>query len=193
MTSIQKLANRKKTLKHAIIEIIPYDQRGNHAFKRITRSTFFIGGYFQMELTIYLAGEIHNNWRDEIKEKAKALQLPVTFVGPMEDHDRSDNIGEEILGKQPDPILKDEAASKINNLRTQILMKKADVVIAYFGEKYKQWNTAMDASTAVALNKPLILIRPASLHHPLKELSNKANVTVETINQALKVLSYIFE
>ncbi|WP_243291064.1 YtoQ family protein [Bacillus sp. FJAT-47783] len=146
-----------------------------------------------MELVVYLAGEIHTNWREELKEKAKSLQLPIRFVGPMENHGRSDNIGEEILGKQPNNIFKDEVASNMNNLRTSILMKKADLVIARFGEQYKQWNTAMDASTAIALNKPLILIRPNSLHHPLKELSNKANVTVETVNQALKVLAYIFE
>ncbi|MBP2241451.1 YtoQ family protein [Cytobacillus eiseniae] len=146
-----------------------------------------------MELTIYLAGEIHSNWRNELKEKAKSLQLPLHFVGPMENHDRSDLIGEEILGEQPNPIFRDEAASNINNLRTELLMKKSDLVIALFGEQYKQWNTAMDASAAISLNKPLILIRPEKLHHPLKELSNKANVTVETVNQALKVLSYIFD
>lgn len=39
-----------------------------------------------MELTVYLAGEIHTDWRGELKEKAKALQLPVHFVGPMENH-----------------------------------------------------------------------------------------------------------
>jgi YtoQ family protein len=97
------------------------------------------------------------------------------------------------MGTQANPIAKDEAASQINNLRTQLLMKKSDVVIALFGEKYKQWNTAMDASAAISLQKPLILIRPENLHHPLKELSNKANVTVETVNQALKVLTYVLE
>src|SRR5699024_8385574 len=88
---------------------------------------------------------------------------------------------------------KDDAASGINNLRTQVLMEKSDVVVAMFGENYKQWNTAMDASAAITMNKPLLIIRPESLIHPLKELSNKANVTVETIDQALDVLSYIFE
>ncbi|WP_113927614.1 YtoQ family protein [Bacillus sp. P14.5] len=146
-----------------------------------------------MELTVYLAGEIHSDWRSEIKEKAKALQLPLTFVGPMENHERSDNIGEEIQGEQPGAVYKDDAASDLNNLRTEILMSKADLVIALFGEKYKQWNTAMDASAALAKGKPLILVRPQELHHPLKELSNKANVTVETVNQAIKALSYIFE
>jgi YtoQ family protein len=111
----------------------------------------------------------------------------------MTDHDRSDNIGEEILGKQPNAVLKDEAASQINNLRTQVLLKKSDVVIALFGEKYKQWNSAMDAATAIALDKPLILVRPEKLHHPLKELSNKAQVVVETPEQALQALAYIFE
>lgn len=146
-----------------------------------------------MQLTVYLAGEIHSQWRDEIKEKSQSLKLPVTFVGPMENHDRSDNIGEDILGGQPNAILKDDAASDLNNFRTELLLNKADVVIARFGEKYKQWNTAMDASSAIAKGKPLILIRPKELHHPLKELSNKANITVETVNQAIKAVSYVFE
>ncbi|PRS29322.1 hypothetical protein C6X96_15935 [Bacillus pumilus] len=146
-----------------------------------------------MQLAVYLAGEIHSQWRDEIKEKSQSLKLPVTFVGPMENHDRSDHIGEDILGEQPNAIFKDDAASDLNNFRTEILLNKADVVIARFGEKYKQWNTAMDASAAIAKGKPLILIRPKELHHPLKELSNKANITVETVNQAIKALSYVFE
>ncbi|WMT30123.1 YtoQ family protein [Bacillus aerius] len=146
-----------------------------------------------MQLTVYLAGEIHSQWRDEIKEKSQSLKLPVTFVGPMENHERSDNIGEDILGGQPNAIFKDDAASDLNNFRTEILLNKADIVIARFGEKYKQWNTAMDASSAIAKGKPLILIRPKELHHPLKELSNKANITVETVNQVIKALSYVFE
>ncbi|WP_144469166.1 YtoQ family protein [Bacillus pumilus] len=146
-----------------------------------------------MQLTVYLAGEIHSQWRDEIKEKSQSLKLPVTFVGPMENHDRSDHIGEDILGEQPNTIFKDDAASDLNNFRTEILLNKSDIVIARFGEKYKQWNTAMDASAAIAKGKPLILIRPKELHHPLKELSNKANITVETVNQAIKALSYVFE
>jgi YtoQ family protein len=144
-----------------------------------------------VNIIVYLAGEIHSNWRNEVKEKAR--NLPVTFTGPMENHDRSDFIGEEILGSQPNAILKDEAASRINNFRTKVLMDKADIVMALFGEKYKQWNTAMDASSALSSKKPLIIIRPENLHHPLKELSSKADVTVETIDQAIAVLSYLFE
>lgn len=146
-----------------------------------------------MELTVYLAGQIHDDWRDQVEQKAKEKKLSLNFVGPQTNHDLSDNIGENILGEQPGGYYKDDAASSINNLRTQVLMQKSDLVIALFGEKYKQWNTAMDASTAVALDKPLILIRPEELIHPLKELSNKANVTVSTVDQAMEVIEYIYK
>lgn len=145
-----------------------------------------------MRLTVYLAGEIHSSWREEIRKKTEALNLPVDFVGPMEDHERSDGIGEEILGEQPSAVFRDMAASSFNNLRTEVLLQKADLVIALFGEQYKQWNTAMDASAAVTAGKPLILVRPEKLHHALKELSRKANATVETPDQAVKALAYIF-
>lgn len=146
-----------------------------------------------MELVVYLAGQIHDDWREVIKKKAEEKNLPLKFVGPQTNHDRSDAIGEEILGKQPGKLYRDDAASDINNFRTQVLMQKADIVIALFGEQYRQWNTAMDASTAITLNKPTIIIRPESLIHPLKELSNRANVTVETVEQALDIIHYIFE
>ncbi|WP_156291529.1 YtoQ family protein [Oceanobacillus salinisoli] len=146
-----------------------------------------------MELTVYLAGQIHDNWREQVEQIAKEKKLPLTFVAPQTNHERSDNIGEAILGEQPSALYKDDAASEINNFRTQVLMQKADIVIALFGEKYKQWNTAMDASAAITMNKPTIIVRPSSLIHPLKELSNKANVTVETVEQALDVLAYIYE
>lgn len=42
------------------------------------------------------------------------------------------------------------------------------------------------------MKKPTIIIRPKSLIHPLKELSNKANVTVERVEQALEVIQYVF-
>ncbi|WP_339214252.1 YtoQ family protein [Ornithinibacillus sp. FSL M8-0202] len=146
-----------------------------------------------MELIVYLAGQIHDNWREEIVTKAREVKLPLKFVGPQTNHDRSDDIGEDILGKQPNKLYRDDAASSINNFRTQVLLQKADIVIALFGEKYKQWNTAMDVSAAITMNKPTIIIRPESLIHPLKELSNKANVTVETVEQAIEVLAYIYE
>lgn len=146
-----------------------------------------------MKLTVYLAGQIHDNWREQIEQKAIEKNLPLTFVAPQTNHDLSDDIGENILGKQPGDFYRDDAASSVNNLRTQVLLQKSDVVIGLFGEQYRQWNTAMDVSAAITMNKPTIIIRPESLIHPLKELSNKANITVETIDQALEVLAYIYK
>ncbi|CAM3300923.1 YtoQ family protein [Nosocomiicoccus ampullae] len=146
-----------------------------------------------MELTVYLAGEIHTNWRDELEEKVKDKKLNINFVSPQTNHDLSDDIGEKILGEQPNNYFRDDAASSINNLRTTVLMQNADIVIARFGDEYKQWNTAMDATTAVNLGKPLILIRPKAHIHPLKELSNKANVVLEEVDQAVEVLEYIYK
>lgn len=146
-----------------------------------------------MNLVVYLAGQIHDDWRQQVEQKAKEKDLPLTFVAPQTNHDRSDDIGEAVLGKQPNALYRDDAASAVNNFRTQVLMQKADIVIALFGEQYRQWNTAMDASAALSMNKPTIIIRPESLIHPLKELSNKANITVETVDQALDVLHYIYE
>lgn len=146
-----------------------------------------------MNVVVYLAGEIHSDWREQVKEKAKERNLPLTFVSPQTVHDRSDDIGEAIVGKQPNNRWRDEVASQVNNFRTEVLMNKADVVVALFGEDYRQWNTAMDASAAITLGKPTIIIRSEKLIHPLKELSNKANVTVENVDQAIDAIAYIFE
>lgn len=146
-----------------------------------------------MKLTVYLAGHIHDQWREEFRAKAEERSLPLIFVGPQENHDISDQIGEKILGKQPSAQYTDEAASQINNLRTRVLMSKADIVVALFGEKFKQWNTAMDAAAALEMGKPLILVRPEAHIHALKEMADKAQVVVETKEQAIEALAYIFE
>src|SRR5699024_6689644 len=99
-------------------------------------------------------------------------------------------MGEDILGNQLSPLYTDDAASDMYNFTMKVMMEKADIVVALFGEEYKQWNTAMDASAAITLGKPTIIIRPEKFIHPLKELSNRANVTVETVEQALDVIKY---
>lgn len=146
-----------------------------------------------MKLTVYLAGEIHSSWRQDLIKNVTDRGLDLEFVYPQQVHDRSDSIGEDVQGEQPNAYFRDLAASDINNFRTEVLLKKSDIVIALFGEQYKQWNTAMDLSTAIALGKSTIMIRPEAFIHPLKELSRKTGVTVETVDQAVEVLSYVFE
>ncbi len=144
-----------------------------------------------MRLTVYLAGQIHDDWRDRLRQQAEARGIAVDFVGPQDEHDLSDGIGEQILGEQESARWRDELASQANNLRTRILMQRADAVVAQFGEKFRQWNAAMDAGIAIALGKPLIVVRDPSLHHALKELSQRAQMTVDEPEQVLDALEYV--
>ena len=144
-------------------------------------------------ITVYLAGEIHSSWRDDLREIIEERGLAVNFVGPQEQHDRSDAVGEDILGAQPSARFRDLAGASVNTLRTRVLLRRADLVVAYFGDKYRQWNTAADAGAAVAAGVPLLLVRSPDLVHALKELDAMATVTVETLAQAAEAISYIFE
>lgn len=144
-------------------------------------------------ITIYLAGEVHSPWREQLRELVGKKNVPVRFVGPLDEHDRSDDIGEDILGKQPNARFRDLAGAGVNTLRTRVLMRKADMAVAFFGDKYRQWNTAADAGSALALGIPLLLVRSEDLIHALKELDAMATFTVETLEQAAEAIAYIFE
>ncbi|MFA5595483.1 MAG: YtoQ family protein [Trueperaceae bacterium] len=144
-------------------------------------------------LTIYLAGEIHSDWRQQLRELVQNRGVNVQFVGPQEEHDRSDSVGEDIVGPQPNARFRDLAGAGVNTLRTRVLMRRADMTVAFFGDKYKQWNTAADAGASVAAGIPLLLVRSADHVHALKELDAIATFTVETLEQAAEAIAYIFE
>ncbi|MEX2467414.1 MAG: YtoQ family protein [Gemmatimonadota bacterium] len=146
-------------------------------------------------LTIYLAGEIHSPWRDKLRSKVAERDVggDLTWVGPQEVHDRSDDVGEDVLGTQPNARYRDLLGGQINNLRRRVQMGQADLCVAYFGPKYKQWNTAADAGAAAALDVPVILVRDPEHTHALKDLDAFAAVTVETLDQAAAVIAYLFE
>ena len=56
---------------------------------------------------IYLSGEIHTNWRDEIINKCKDLNLNIKFYSPVTDHEQSDDIGIKILGNEEKNFVND--------------------------------------------------------------------------------------
>lgn len=144
-------------------------------------------------LNIYLAGEIHGDWRDRFRRALADRGVEAQFLGPQEVHDRSDDIGEAILGKQPGDRYRDLMGARVNTLRTRVHLRRADLVVACFGEKYRQWNTASDAGAAVAAGIPLVLVRPEDFVHALKELDAQADLTVETLEQAADAVAYIGE
>lgn len=145
------------------------------------------------DLVVYAAGEIHSDWRDDLREALAAKGIEPEIVGPQEVHARSDDVGEDILGEQPSDRYRDLMGARVNTLRTRVLMARADLAVAYFGPKYKQWNTATDAGAAIARDLPLVLVRDPEHTHALKELDALATLTVETIEQAAEAIAYIFE
>ena len=89
-----------------------------------------------MALQIYLSGEIHTDWRDQIIAGAKGMD--VTFSAPVTDHAASDDCGVAILGDEPDKFWHDHKGAKLNAIRTRKAIADADIVVVRFGEKYKQ-------------------------------------------------------
>ena len=144
-----------------------------------------------MKLSVYLSGEIHTDWRDDIANGVKEAGLEVELTGPNTNHTASDDCGDEILGKEENNFWKDHKAAKINGLRTRKLIADADIVVVRFGDKYKQWNAAFDAGYAAALGKSVIVQHDPSLTHPLKEVDAAAMAVCETPEQVVEILKYI--
>ena len=142
-------------------------------------------------LNIYLAGEIHSDWRDDIIQLTKKNDLNVNFSSPVTDHDASDNCGVEILGNEETQFWKDNKGAKLNAIRTRKEIENSDIVIVKFGEKYKQWNAAFDAGYAAALNKSLIIIHSDEHQHALKEVDAAALAVVKNNDQVVKILDYV--
>jgi YtoQ family protein len=140
---------------------------------------------------VYLSGEIHTDWRDQIEVKAFEAALPVSFSAPVTNHAASDDCGVEILGAEPNKFWHDHKGAQINAIRTSTLIEKADVVVVRFGDKYKQWNAAFDAGMAAALGKPLIIMHGPEHAHALKEVDAAALAVAETVDQIIAILRYV--
>ncbi|KPK34072.1 MAG: hypothetical protein AMJ66_04105 [Betaproteobacteria bacterium SG8_40] len=143
-----------------------------------------------MALTVYLSGEIHTTWREEIQEGAAANGLDISFTAPVTDHAASDAAGDP-LGAETDPFWRDHKSSKVNAIRTKTLIRKADLVVVRFGDKYKQWNAAFDAGYCAALSKPYITLHAEDIVHPLKEVDAMALAWARTTGQVVEILKYI--
>ena len=143
------------------------------------------------EWTVYLSGEIHTDWREQIAVGAKAAGLAVRFTAPVTNHEASDDCGVAILGAEEKNFWKDRKGAGINAIRTRTLLEAADVVVVRFGDKYKQWNAAFDAGYAAALGTPLIVMHAPDLTHPLKEVDAAALAVAETADQIVAILRYV--
>lgn len=146
-----------------------------------------------LKLTVYLAGEIHSDWRDQIRQGIEVAELPVTILTPVTDHDASDLVGVRILGDEEKAVWQDHKAARINSIRIKAGIEQADIVVVKFGETYRQWNAAFDAGYAVAKGKALITIHPPEISHPLKEINAAAMATAENAAQVVEILKYLIQ
>ncbi len=144
-------------------------------------------------LNVYLAGEIHSNWREEIIELCKKENLDINFTSPVTDHKSSDDCGVEILGAEDKNIWKDRKSANINSIRTKKSIQDCDVIIVKFGEKYKQWNAAFDAGYASAIGKSIIVIHNEDHQHALKEVAAAAAAVTSDQKQVVRILKYLLQ
>ena len=144
-----------------------------------------------MHWQIYLSGEIHTSWREEIIAAAEKENLPIKFFAPVTDHAASDDCGVKILGNEDTKYWHDNKGAKINAIRTRKGIEESDIVVVKFGEKYKQWNAAFDAGYASALGKSLIIMHQDDFQHALKEVDASALATVKNNRELLDIFRYV--
>jgi YtoQ family protein len=143
-----------------------------------------------MSLKVYLSGEIHSDWREQIAQGIQQRALDVTLSQPVTHHQASDDCGDAILGEESQPFWKDHKAAKINSIRIRKHIQDADIVVVRFGEQYKQWNAAFDAGYAAASGKSLITLHAPELIHALKEVDAAALAVCQTPEQVVEILEY---
>ena len=142
--------------------------------------------------TVYLSGEIHTDWREQIQQGAESNGLPVVFTSAVTDHEASDAAGD-VLGAQSESFWRDHQSAKVNSIRTQTMIKQCDIAVVRFGDKYKQWNAAFDAGYCAALDKPYITLHDEAIIHPLKEVDGAAMAWALTPGQVVEILKYVMQ
>ena len=143
-----------------------------------------------MSLTVYLSGEIHTDWRQQIEQGCVDHDLDVTFTAPVNDHPASDAAGD-MLGAEDNNFWRDHKSAKVNAIRTKTLIEQCDLAVVRFGDKYKQWNAAFDAGFCAALGTPYITLHDADIIHPLKEVDAAAMAWATTPQQVIEILVYV--
>lgn len=141
---------------------------------------------------VYLSGEIHSDWREQIINAAALRNLKIQFTAANTDHESSDAAGD-VLRHNSEGFWRDHQSAKVNSIRSQTLIKQCDIAVVRFGEKFRQWNAAFDAGLLSALGKPYITLHDAALIHALKEVDAGAMAWAETPEQVVEILHYVTE
>lgn len=142
-----------------------------------------------MTWTVYLSGEIHTDWRQQIMDGAAEHDLGIQFTSAVTDHGASDAAGD-VLGKEENSFWRDHKSAKVNSIRTRTMIEQCDVAVVRFGDKFKQWNAAFDAGMCAALGKPYITLHDEDIIHPLKEVDGAAMAWAQDPEQVVEILRY---
>lgn len=140
--------------------------------------------------TVYLSGEIHTNWRQEIITACENEKLPIEFTSAVTDHEASDAAGDH-LGAEDKSFWRDHKSAKVNAIRIKTHLNNCDLAVVCFGEKFKQWNAAFDAGYCAALGVPFITLHQEDVVHPLKEIDAAAMAWATTPAQVVETLRYV--
>jgi len=143
-----------------------------------------------MKLNVYLSGEIHTDWRQNIVVGCKETEF--TFSSAVTNHEASDAAGD-LLGHEESSFWRDHKSAKVNALRTKTLIEKCDIAIIRFGDKFKQWNAAFDAGYCAAIGKPYITLHSDDIIHPLKEVDAAAYAWATSPEQVVEILKYVIK
>ncbi|GLO63179.1 hypothetical protein MACH09_36870 [Vibrio sp. MACH09] len=142
-----------------------------------------------MKFNVYLSGEIHTDWREQIITGCKEKGLDIDFTSANTVHESSDAAGDG-LGEESQQYWRDHKSAKVNAIRIQKAIKSCDLAVIRFGNQYKQWNAAFDAGYCAALGKPYITLHDESIIHPLKEVDASAQGWATTPQQIVDILAY---
>lgn len=151
---------------------------------------------------VYLSGEIHTDWRDQIIQKSVQLELPIEFTSAVTDHQASDAAGDVLEqhlvkslnegdGSANSSFWRDHQSAKVNGIRTKTMLESCNLAVIRFGDKYKQWNAAFDAGYCAAMGTPYITLHSQDIIHPLKEVDSDALAWAQTVDQVVEVLKYV--
>src|SRR5699024_12839157 len=101
-------------------------------------------------LKVYLSGEIHSSWREEIIAASKKKELNIEFYSPVTDHAASDGAGD-VCGKPDTDFWRDHQSAKINAIRPQTMRKYCEFAVIRFGIQFKHWHTDLVAVCCLSL------------------------------------------
>ena len=187
-------SNSKKTDITVDLGLLTFDPSTGFLQNRIATiqnlNSIYCMENLSMHWNIYLSGEIHTDWREQIIKGCQSLELPTHFTSAVTHHESSDAAGD-VLGKESSPFWRDHKSAKVNAIRTQTLLKGCDLAIIRFGQQYKQWNAAFDAGYCAALGIPYITLHDENIIHPLKEVDAGALAWATTIEQVIDIIRYV--